>query len=576
MISIITINYNNADGLCKTIQSVIAQTYQEFEYIIVDGASTDGSIDVIHDLLNVSGTNGIIPLRGDKRGAFVSEPDTGIYNAMNKGIRMATGEYCLFLNSGDCLAHDRVLQEVMLLGLEADIVAANAIFDQSVLHEERLIISPERVRASDLILGYLPHQATFIRRALFEEIHPYDETNKVVSDWAFFIEALLIHHKKYQHIQLFVAHCETEGISNQPSNNALMDEEFHRNLQKIAPCLYDDFVELRKARREANDSQTLFMKKLQRTFCYRVLWGLRKRLLQCGFYEWNNQRKQKKFFKRLIREDATLKKEILQKIEALPDNLLANTQHTADWIVSMTSYGKRVTDALPFALYSLLTQTLLPKRIVVYLDNDNWSDKNLLDVLQTLKRKGIEFYFCEDIRSFKKLIPALQMFPDETIMTVDDDFYYNPNYMEWMQKAYEQSDKKTVLGSWGCIVEKRNGKFIPYSEWRDCKYGNDESEYSMFGCCCCYPPHIFDDEILKKEVFMELCPTADDLWFWAMERRQGIPVKMIEPHGYGLHRPVNRIEEYDMQQTGTLFWANVTGGRNDEQLCALIDKYNLQ
>ncbi len=567
-LSIITINYNNADGLRKTIQSVGSQTCQEFEYIIVDGASTDSSIEVIHSNFQTFEPSNV---------KWLSEPDKGIYHAMNKGIRMAKGEYCLFLNSGDCLANDRVLQEVMSLGLEADIVAANAIFEKSALYEERLIISPETLRASDLILGYLPHQATFIRRSLFADIHPYDESNKVVSDWAFFIEALLIHHKTYQHLQLFVARCETMGISNQPANNVLMEEEFHRNLQKIAPSLYDDFVELRKARREALDPQIIFLKKIQKTLCYRLLWKLRKRMLRWGFYDWTNQQKQKRFYKKLVQEDEARKAEVQKQIESLPDNLLHSTHNTADWIVSLTSYGKRVTEALPYALYSLLTQTLLPKRVVVYLDDDNWNENNLPNILQTLKRKGVEFYFCEDIRSFKKLIPALRMFPDEAIMTVDDDFYYNSNYMEWMQKAYAQSDKKTVLGSWGCIVEKRNGEFLPYSEWRDCKYGNEKSEYSMFGCCCCcYPPHIFDDEILKKEVFMELCPTADDLWFWAMERRQGISIKMIEPHGYGLHRPVNRIEEYDLTQTGTLFFSNVTGGKNNEQLCALIKKYNLE
>ncbi len=87
-LSIITINKNNAYGLRKTIQSVINQTYSNIEYIIIDGASTDGSIDVIKKF-------------EDKIDWWASEPDTGIYNAMNKGIKIATGDYCQFLNSGD-------------------------------------------------------------------------------------------------------------------------------------------------------------------------------------------------------------------------------------------------------------------------------------------------------------------------------------------------------------------------------------------------------------------------------------------------------------------------------------------
>ena len=97
-LSIITINFNDAKGLEKTIQSVINQTYKDFEYIVVDGASTDGSVDVIKKYSN-------------KLTHWVSEPDTGIYNAMNKGTRMASGEYCLYLNSGDFLADNDVLEK---------------------------------------------------------------------------------------------------------------------------------------------------------------------------------------------------------------------------------------------------------------------------------------------------------------------------------------------------------------------------------------------------------------------------------------------------------------------------------
>ena len=100
-LSIITINYNNAEGLRKTMESVLAQTYTEIEYIIVDGASTDGSVDVIRELA----TRPTIK--------WVSEKDTGIYNAMNKGIRMATGEYIQILNSGDILAADDVTERMM-------------------------------------------------------------------------------------------------------------------------------------------------------------------------------------------------------------------------------------------------------------------------------------------------------------------------------------------------------------------------------------------------------------------------------------------------------------------------------
>ena len=119
-LSIITINYNNAEGLRKTLASVEAQTYRHIEHIIIDGGSTDGSVDVIREYEKqnslLSGRAGVgLTIK------WVSEPDNGIYNAMNKGIRMATGEYCQFLNSGDTLAAPDVTEKMM-----AEMDATNA------------------------------------------------------------------------------------------------------------------------------------------------------------------------------------------------------------------------------------------------------------------------------------------------------------------------------------------------------------------------------------------------------------------------------------------------------------------
>lgn len=286
--------------------------------------------------------------------------------------------------------------------------------------------------------------------------------------------------------------------------------------------------------------------------------------------------KHKLFIHRLMVEDAAKKRRIDSEIYVMPDNIFTGEYSPDDIIVSLTSYGKRVVDVLPYALYSIITQTQRPKKVVVYLDWDNWNDEKLPDILKKLQKVGVDFRYCEDLRSFKKLIPALRMFPNNPIITLDDDFYYYPQYIEHMTAAYELSDKQTVLGQWGCIPEKRNGKYIPYNEWKDCKYGNEHSPISFFGCCCCYPPHIFDGEILKSDIFMKLCPTADDIWFWAMEERQQIKRAYIEPHGYGLNICVNQCEEYWENVEDTLMHINSKKGGNNEQFEAVIEHYGLE
>ena len=113
-LSIITINYNNASGLRKTIESVVNQTSLEFEYIVIDGASTDGSIEIIKEFK-------------DKITFWVSEPDTGIYNAMNKGIHSAKGKYCQFLNSGDSLVPPNVTESMLFNLPDSGIVIGNML-----------------------------------------------------------------------------------------------------------------------------------------------------------------------------------------------------------------------------------------------------------------------------------------------------------------------------------------------------------------------------------------------------------------------------------------------------------------
>ena len=231
------------------------------------------------------------------------------------------------------------------------------------------------------------------------------------------------------------------------------------------------------------------------------------------FYDWfmritglfSLKKKVKKYFflRRLVREDAELKREIAAKIDGLPSDMLYHKGDSTDVIVSLTSYGDRVTDSAPYAIYSIFTQSVLPNRVVLWLDNENWNDDNLPYLLKRLKQSGLEVYYCEDIRSYKKLIPSLKMFPDNYIIVIDDDFYYHNDFIKWMVDAYADSDKRTVFATWGCIVGKQEGKYLPYSQWQDCQYGDENSEYSLFGGAAGYPPHIFDDEIFREDLFMK-------------------------------------------------------------------------
>lgn len=215
-LSIITINYNNRDGLRKTIESVVSQTFSDFEYVVIDGGSTDGSVEVIKEY-------------ADRIDYWVSERDKGIYNAMNKGAFAAHGEYLLFLNSGDALYEKDVLQKVFESRPEADIVSCNLISDNG-----KVMPVPQAVTFEFFIQGTLPHPSTFIKRELFEK-HSYDERYKISADWEFFMFVLVKLNASYQALPHIVSVFDTTGISSTKGMDTKEKELLVLSMKEIVP-----------------------------------------------------------------------------------------------------------------------------------------------------------------------------------------------------------------------------------------------------------------------------------------------------------------------------------------------------
>lgn len=255
VVSIITINYNNIDGLRKTINSVLIQTWKEFEWIIVDGGSTDGSRELIEETahrLESQGWNtenfSLFGFAAEewKNGKYsisteipyssisttpcllyCSEKDDGVYNAMNKGIITAHGDYCLFLNSGDYLYSDDVLFNVFNSGIKKDIVVCDVEVLSPIYHVK--IVKEADINMTFFLTNTLPHQSSFIKRSLFDYIGLYNESLKTVSDWEFFVKAILFEKVTVAHIPLLLSVYVGGGISD--------DVDLRR--QERAPIVYN-------------------------------------------------------------------------------------------------------------------------------------------------------------------------------------------------------------------------------------------------------------------------------------------------------------------------------------------------
>lgn len=199
-LSIITINYNNRDGLKKTIDSVISQTWRDFEWIVIDGGSTDGSKELIEQYQEYFAY-------------WCSEPDKGVYNAMNKGIAKAKGEYLQFLNSGDRLYDKNVLQTVFGQEQSAEILFGYMIVESCNRFCNSAMMKPV-LYWNDFIGNTLPHQSTFSKKKLFDKYGYFDETYKIVSDAKFFIRAIVWEKASYKFIPEKITLFQPGGISS--------------------------------------------------------------------------------------------------------------------------------------------------------------------------------------------------------------------------------------------------------------------------------------------------------------------------------------------------------------------------
>lgn len=228
-LSIITINRNNAAGLEATMQSVLNQTCCEFQYVIIDGASSDSSIELIRSYADKFGS----------RLKWISEPDKGIYNAMNKGIRMASGEYVQFLNSGDRLASNGVTEK-MYKALENNgypsILYGNMLKDMPYGILRDRCFAGQDITFLGFYNGTLNHSPAYIRKTLFDKYGFYDESLKIVSDWKWFMQAIVYGNEKPIYVDLDVVRFDMTGISE--SNKALAEEERKKVLSEIVPASF--------------------------------------------------------------------------------------------------------------------------------------------------------------------------------------------------------------------------------------------------------------------------------------------------------------------------------------------------
>ena len=279
-LSIVTINYNNAEGLRKTLASVAEQSYRDIEHVIVDAASTDGSVDVIKDYAKTS--NHVV--------IWSSEKDNGIYDGMNRGIKKATGEYVFILNSGDELAAPNVVERMMSVLYSLNHNSLNItenipILIGNIIHTlpgkkrdvEKGMPIPMDVSMLTFYSGTVPHDAAFVRRDLFEKFGYFDEHMKICADWRLYLDMIALGGVQPWYVDIDVVLFDMTGISN--TNNELRLAERRAYLEQVLPTAvlkdYDSYAQpIRQYERLKKHHLWGFVKFIERVLFKLEKWGI--------------------------------------------------------------------------------------------------------------------------------------------------------------------------------------------------------------------------------------------------------------------------------------------------------------
>ncbi len=249
-LSIITINYNDAAGLETTMFSVLNQTANDFEYIIIDGGSSDGSKELIEQATN------------DKRLRYwVSEPDNGVYHAMNKGIKIAKGDFVQFLNSGDSLVNSTVIGDILQVIPDCDIFVGKRI---SIRQDGKKRVEPQKknINLHTFYNSTIQHPASYIRRSLFETHGLYDESLKIASDWKWFLIVAGLNQAKVVFTDLELCYFDMTGISS--TQLEMSKAERRKVLEELLPFSILDFF----------DKYHIYINQIERIKSYPIFYRL--------------------------------------------------------------------------------------------------------------------------------------------------------------------------------------------------------------------------------------------------------------------------------------------------------------
>ena len=610
-VSVIVPVYNVEDYLEKCLDSVIGQTFEDIEIICVNDGSTDNSLDILNEYE-----------KKDNRIKVISQENAGLAEARNVGMKHACGEYLLFLDSDDWLELE-CIEELYANAKnnDSDMVLFNSIeIKENNQTRERIYIKPKKNEKIDfdnfsfdysfkkrLVMNSLFvvwskfYKTSFLKEnkiefkdfRLFEDVpfhietmiraerisylpkvlHNYNRLNlKSLQNSKNSLNKRLILFDIFNDVEEFLKNNDFYGefepeflefkIGQSLVNFNLTQEEFKEEFYKT---MREEFI---KMNLDSNILKKLPFDKY-RSYIHILNFD--------SLYKYNTFNKNIKYSVAYIN-----KREISKEMEKfnemgisseIPDDCSQNGNRQL--IVSLTSFPERMVD-IDYCIFSILNQSLKPNKIVLWLAEEQFprKERDIPESVLRLKEFGLTIKWCNDIKSFKKLIPSLKEYPNDYIVTADDDLYYPK---DWLENIWKQHLKYP-----DAIIASIARKMSVDDDNHLCKYvqsklidSEEEPSYMNFPVCgggTLFYRGFLSEKIYDEELFTELCPTVDDIWFWAMGILNGTKVSVIE-------KPIPNISKINLARHINILdysnlWKENQLGRNDIQMANVLNHFN--
>lgn len=241
-------------------------------------------------------------------------------------------------------------------------------------------------------------------------------------------------------------------------------------------------------------------------------------------------------------------------------------------VASLTTYKERIHEVY-LTIESIMQGTVKPNRIILWLAEDEFTEDDLPIVLKKQRERGLEIRYCKDIRSYKKIIPTLQLCPESCIITLDDDIIYEPDLLEHLIASYKKYPNCVSACRTRVLETEPNGMPLPYLEWQSGQHLNEPSyrNFLTSGGGTLFPPHLLHKEVLDENTFMTLTPTADDVWLNAMLLLNGVKVVKAFTHNPN----GNDFLMNESEHVKPLWVGNNTEGGNDSQIRSVWEEFKL-